>query len=96
MVGHTGPIHSLSFSAESTVLVSGGADATVRVWDVLATPAPVGSEGGRKFEGIGGIGGTGKRLSTAGLMLEKGVGEKGGVGLVGLGKGAAVGGERER
>lgn len=33
--GHgKGGIWSLSFSAESTVLVSGGADGTVRVWDV--------------------------------------------------------------
>lgn len=34
MQGHTSSIHSLAFSAESTVLVSGGADCTVRVWDV--------------------------------------------------------------
>lgn len=38
MSGHTSSIHSLSFSAESTVLVSGSSDATVRVWDVLAPP----------------------------------------------------------
>jgi transcription initiation factor TFIID subunit 5 len=34
MTGHTGPIYSLSFSVESTILVSGGADWTVRCWDV--------------------------------------------------------------
>lgn len=38
MRGHTSSIHSLSFSAESTVLVSGSSDSTVRVWDVLAIP----------------------------------------------------------
>ncbi|GAA5862999.1 hypothetical protein JCM5353_002727, partial [Sporobolomyces roseus] len=31
-------IHSLSFSVESTVLLSGSADETVRVWDVLSPP----------------------------------------------------------
>ncbi|KAJ5115469.1 hypothetical protein NUU61_001228 [Penicillium alfredii] len=37
MRGHEkGGIWSLSFSSESTVLVSGGADSTVRVWDVTA------------------------------------------------------------
>jgi transcription initiation factor TFIID subunit 5 len=34
MSGHTQPITSLSFSAESSTLVSGGLDCTVRVWDV--------------------------------------------------------------
>lgn len=34
MTGHRAPIHSLSFSAESSVLVSGSADCTVRCWDV--------------------------------------------------------------
>jgi transcription initiation factor TFIID subunit 5 len=34
MTGHTAAIHSLTFSAESNVLVSGGGDWTVRVWDV--------------------------------------------------------------
>lgn len=34
MTGHTGFIYSLNFSADSNVLVSGGADCTVRVWDV--------------------------------------------------------------
>lgn len=36
MTGHTGLIYSLAFSAESTLLVSGGADWTVRCWDVKA------------------------------------------------------------
>lgn len=34
MTGHTASIYSLAFSAESTLLVSGGADWTVRCWDV--------------------------------------------------------------
>ncbi|KAB5588383.1 NADPH oxidase isoform 1 [Ceratobasidium theobromae] len=32
MTGHTGAIHSLSFSAESNVLASGGGDWTVGIW----------------------------------------------------------------
>lgn len=39
--GHTSPIYSLSFSAESTLLISGGGDGTVRVWDVLRKPPVV-------------------------------------------------------
>ena len=34
MLGHTASIYSLAFSAESSLLVSGGADWTVRCWDV--------------------------------------------------------------
>jgi transcription initiation factor TFIID subunit 5 len=34
MTGHTASVYSLAFSAESTLLVSGGADWTVRCWDV--------------------------------------------------------------
>lgn len=34
MTGHTSSIYSLAFSAESSLLVSGGADWTVRCWDV--------------------------------------------------------------
>lgn len=34
MTGHTASVYSLSFSAESSMLVSGGADWTVRCWDV--------------------------------------------------------------
>lgn len=37
MRGHRGNIYSLSFSRESTVLVSGGSDCTVRAWDVFKT-----------------------------------------------------------
>jgi transcription initiation factor TFIID subunit 5 len=39
--GHgKGGIYSLSFSVESTVLVSGGADGTVRIWDVEVPTDP--------------------------------------------------------
>lgn len=34
LTSHTAPVQSLSFSAESSLLVSGGADCTVKVWDV--------------------------------------------------------------
>jgi transcription initiation factor TFIID subunit 5 len=34
MTGHTASIYTLAFSAESSMLVSGGADWTVRCWDV--------------------------------------------------------------
>lgn len=34
MTGHTASVYSLAFSAESSVLVSGGADWTVKCWDV--------------------------------------------------------------
>jgi len=36
--GHTSSIHSLSFSIESSILLSGSSDQTVRVWDVLSPP----------------------------------------------------------
>jgi WD40 repeat protein len=34
MTGHTSSIYSMAFSAESSLLVSGGSDWTVRCWDV--------------------------------------------------------------
>ena len=34
MTGHTASIYSLAFSQESSVLVSGSADWTIRCWDV--------------------------------------------------------------
>ena len=34
MTGHTGFIYSITFNADSTILVSGSGDGTVRVWDV--------------------------------------------------------------
>ncbi len=36
MLGHTASVYSLAFSAESSLLVSGSADWTVRCWDVKA------------------------------------------------------------
>ena len=37
MTGHSASIYSLAFSNESTVLVSGGGDWTVRCWDVKSS-----------------------------------------------------------
>lgn len=36
MSGHTASVYSIAFSAESSLLVSGAADWTVRCWDVKA------------------------------------------------------------
>jgi transcription initiation factor TFIID subunit 5 len=52
MRGHgKGGIWSLSWSVESSVLVSGGADMTVRVWDVIQKPSDKGADGAVKVEG---------------------------------------------
>ena len=66
MRGHgKGGIWSISWSVESTVLVSGGADGTVRIWDVVgpndAGQGKVVGEGGSgvKIEGIGQVGAQG-------------------------------------
>lgn len=40
MIGHSSSIYSLVFSAESSLLVSGGADWTVRCWDVKGAGGP--------------------------------------------------------
>jgi len=40
MTGHTAPIQSLSFSAESSLLLSGSQDCTVRCWDVKSAGGP--------------------------------------------------------
>jgi transcription initiation factor TFIID subunit 5 len=40
MTGHTASIYSLAFSAESSMLVSGGADWTLRCWDVKSPGGP--------------------------------------------------------
>lgn len=58
MRGHgKGGVWSLSWSAESTVLVSGGADSTVRVWDVYGPPKEAAGnkpgEAGKAGEGAG-------------------------------------------
>lgn len=56
MKGHRGPIHTLSWSAESSVLVSGGADCTVRCWD---TKSAGGARRGSVIGGASGAGGGG-------------------------------------
>ena len=40
MTGHTAPINSISFSACTSMLISGGSDWTVRCWDVKAPGGP--------------------------------------------------------
>jgi hypothetical protein len=40
MTGHTASIYSLAISEESSLLVSGGADWTVRCWDVKGAGGP--------------------------------------------------------
>ena len=40
MTGHTSSIYTLAFSAESSLLVSGGADWTVRTWDIKSAGGP--------------------------------------------------------
>ena len=37
MTGHTASVYSIAFSNESSLLVSGGADWTVRCWDVQSS-----------------------------------------------------------
>lgn len=40
MTGHKASIYSLAFSAESSLLVSGSADWTMRCWDVKGAGGP--------------------------------------------------------
>lgn len=61
--GHTSAVYSLSFSAESTVLVSGSADSTVRVWDVLTHAA---DSNAQDESGGAGLNGGSKLTSVAG------------------------------
>jgi len=55
MAGHTASVYSLVFSAESSVLVSGGADWTVRCWDVKRAEGPPETP---RTNGIGGSAGS--------------------------------------
>jgi transcription initiation factor TFIID subunit 5 len=73
MCGHgkTG-IYSLSFSQESNVLISGGADMTVRCWDVLRDPdAPTASASESFGAGISGADGTTKLDGTGSGQKQK-------------------------
>ena len=40
LIGHTDCIHSLDYSQEGTCLASGGADCTVRLWDMSKAGVP--------------------------------------------------------
>lgn len=71
MRGHgKGGIWSVSWSVESTVLVSGGADGTVRSWDVLL-PNDANGQGKVISEG-----GTGQKMDGAAQMPAVGAGSK--------------------
>jgi transcription initiation factor TFIID subunit 5 len=50
MTGHGASIHSLAFSNESSLLVSGGADWTVRCWDVKGAGGLPGKNGSGEVE----------------------------------------------
>ena len=36
--GHTGPVESVAMSVNGSLLVSGGEDGTIRVWDAASGP----------------------------------------------------------
>lgn len=75
MRGHgRGGIWSLSWSVESAVLVSGGADGTVRVWDVNLSTSESGQQGTMQNGKVVGEGGAGVKID-------------GGMGTVGAGGG---------
>lgn len=74
MRGHgKGGIWSLSWSVESTVLVSGGADGTVRVWDVTG-PAQDPSQGRVVGEGGAGTKVDGSNAAGSGAQTSSSVG----------------------
>lgn len=76
MRGHgKGGIYSLSFSVESSVLVSAGADKTVRVWDVLQESSDKAADGaGAKADGaITTKGASGTTVTTKKSNKETGV-----------------------
>ena len=83
-------IWSLSFSVESTVLVSGGADCTVRVWDVHGPAKDPGKGGdGGKVDGTVGLGVGGSAITGSASGAVVGTTAAGGGG--GGGSGAGVG-----
>lgn len=60
MTGHTASIYSLEFSNESSLLVSGGADWTVRCWDVKTTKGSSGRTAAREDALVNGVNGSQK------------------------------------
>ncbi|KAG0665146.1 Transcription initiation factor TFIID subunit 5 [Rhodotorula mucilaginosa] len=80
-------IQSLSWSCESTVLVSGGSDETVRVWDVVTPPSSWSAADGNGPDG----GVIGSLSSSTGGVASVGAGVKGEA-APGGGDGAATGG----
>ncbi|GAB1204176.1 hypothetical protein APSETT445_002825 [Aspergillus pseudonomiae] len=76
MRGHgKGGIWSLSWSVESTVLVSGGADGTVRVWDVTG-PAQDSTQGRVVGEGGAGTKVDGGNVAASGTQASSSVAPK--------------------
>jgi len=87
MRGHgKGGIWSLSWSVESTVVVSGGADGTVRVWDVMV---PNDASGQSKA-----VGGGGEGSGVGGQKIDGAAGAAGSGGG-GVGAGAGPGGKKK-
>ncbi|KAL9089557.1 MAG: hypothetical protein Q9159_002435 [Coniocarpon cinnabarinum] len=82
--GHgRGGIWSMTWSVEGTLLVSGGADGTVRVWDAVSPSSAA--------DGIGpGLGGQGGNIKTENKDTKKS-----NVGSVGVAGGAMGGGKKE-
>lgn len=64
MTGHRGAITSLSFSAESSILVSGGLDSTVRMWDVKSAGGERKISNGT-IDRVNGVDGAGKSGNEA-------------------------------
>jgi transcription initiation factor TFIID subunit 5 len=56
MTGHTATIYSLAFSQETSVLTSGGADWTVRCWDVKSAGGLATKSGGEDTTMVDGYG----------------------------------------
>lgn len=93
--GHgRGGIWSLAFSAESTVLTSGGADGTVRVWDINVPTDPYKGGDGENVIGTGGQAdatrltgaGAGVAVGAVGAGAVANVVSAGGSGVAGGGK----------
>lgn len=94
MRGHgKGGIWSLSWSAESSVLISGGADGTVRAWDVTGpakeSAAPTKADGTGAINNAGKVDGTGTAgtsgTSAPGSTINLTAGTAGGAAVVSVG-----------